>query len=44
MSTAVILRCEADDAFASLASLEGWCSAQWVRPSFEARKKERVPA
>jgi hypothetical protein len=27
----------------ALASLEGCCSAQCVRPSFEARKKERAP-
>ena len=27
----------------ALASLEGWCSASCLRPSFEARKKERAP-
>jgi hypothetical protein len=34
----VILRCEADDAFASLASLEGWLHALRRTTSFEARK------
>jgi len=34
----VILRCAPPSA-----RLEGWCSAQCVRPSFEARKKERAP-
>src|ERR1700749_5342053 len=34
----VILRCSP-----SSASLEGWCSARCLRPSFEARKKERSP-
>jgi hypothetical protein len=33
----VILRCSP-----SSASLEGWCSAQCVRPSFEARKSSHL--